>query len=69
MNDMDKPTPPLTRAPRPQWMSDMSLRLIDARTEHHCRAYHNHNVEQTLTKAVTNSFMVDTCRRAEVAAE
>ena len=66
---MEKSTPPLTHAPRPQLMSAMSLRLIDTRADRFRRAYHNHNVARTLTKAVIKSLEVDTRRIAEVVAE
>ena len=69
MKELEKPTITLTRSPRPQWMSAMSLRLIDMIVEHCCQADHNRNVAHTLTKAVRKSLTVDTFRRAEAVAE
>ena len=66
---MEKPTTPRTSSPRPHWMSDMSLRLIDVRADYLLRLDHNQNMEQTLTKAVRKYLDVDTRRIAEVSAE
>ena len=69
LKEMKKLTPPLTHAPRTKWMLDMSLRLIEAITDHCRRSDQNLNVEQTLTKAVINSLKMDTRLREEVPAE
>ena len=69
LEDMEKPAPPLTCATRSQWMSAMYLRLIDKIADHHCQAYHSHNVTQTLKNSVRNSLMLDTCRISEAVAE
>ena len=66
---MDKPTPPLTRAPSPQRMSSMTLGFIDARADQFRQSYHNRNMERILTKAVIKLLVVDTHRREEIAAE
>ena len=34
LKDMEKPTPPLTHSPRPQWISERKIILIDARVDH-----------------------------------
>ena len=64
LKDMEKPTPPLTRAPSPHWISAMPLRLIDVRADHCCRPGHNRNVAHTLTKELRNYLAVDTFLRA-----
>ena len=69
LKDIEKPTPPITRAPRPQLMSVMSLRLIDAREDHHYQPDQNRNVARNLTREVRKSLAVDTRRREEVASE
>ena len=66
---MEKPTPPLNCIQKPQWMLDMSLRLIGSREDQRRQPYHNRNMAQTLTKSVRKYLYVDTCRRSEVAAE
>ena len=68
LKEMERPKPPLTRAPMPQWMSYKSLSMIDARSDHHRQPDYNHNVAWTLTKEVRNSFAVDTWLMAEVVA-
>ena len=65
----EKPTPPLTRAHRPHWMSSMSLSLVDAIAGHHHQSDHNQNVTRTLIESVRNLLVVDTCRRAKIEAE
>ena len=52
LKDMDKPSPPLTRAPRPQWMSAGSLRLINERADNFRWPDHNYNVARNMTRAV-----------------
>ena len=60
------PSPTLTRAPRPQWMLERSLRLIDAQADYHRWTDHNGNVACALTRSVQQSLVVYTFRRIEV---
>ena len=60
LKDMDKPSSTLTLAPRPQWIPDGILRLIDAIADHRRQPDHNQNVSHTLTKAVQKLLAVDT---------
>ena len=68
LNEMKKPTPPLTHAPKLQWMSVVSIRMIGARVDHRQQADHDRNVARTLTKSVINYLTVDTRRKAEAMA-
>ena len=69
MKDMEKPTPPLNRAPMPQWMSSMYLRMIDTRADHLRQENHNQNVARNLTKAARKSLTVDKHRREDSLSE
>ena len=69
LKKMDTTTPPLTRALTPEWMSDMSLRIIDAISDHRCQPDHNRNVARNLIKSVRKSLSVDTRHRVKVAEE
>ena len=69
LQDMEKPLPPLTCAPRPQWMPDGSLWLIYKIADNRRHLYHNRNAARILTRAVQKSLAVDTRYRAEVAVE
>ena len=64
--DMDKL---ITHTPRPQWMLDISLRLIDVRADHRHQPDHNRNVPQNLTKAVRKSLVANKRRISEVASD
>ena len=69
LKEMEKTTSTVNRALSTQWMSDMPLMMIDARSDHCCRPDHNWNVAWTLKKAARKYLAVDTRRRSEVAAE
>ena len=66
---MDKPLPPLTCAPRPQWVLAGSLRLIVSRAYQHRLPYHNWNVARTLKRSVQKALVVDNHHREDVVAE
>ena len=66
---LDSTPTPLTRPPRPQWMSDTSTRLLDERTSLHINPQHNRNVVRTLQKYVQSFLLVESRRRAEKAVE
>ena len=60
---------PLTRPPRPQWMSDTTTRMIDECTALSHNPLHKINVERKITKSVWRSLLVDSRQPAEKAAD
>ena len=71
LKDMEKPSLPLTHTHSPHWMLNGSLRMVNTRADHCRQPDHNQNMARTLTKKEKKLLMVmvDTCRRAHVAAE
>ena len=65
---MANPPLPNAPAPRPQWSSAESLRLIDAGAALRRNPFHGQQQAQVLTCQIGSSLKVDRRRRAEVAA-
>ena len=63
------PSSPLNHLPKPQWVLEWSLRLIDTREDRHWQLDHNRNVARTMKREIRHYLEVDTARRADVTVE
>ena len=59
MKALDTSPKPCTYSPRPQWMSEEYLWMIDKCAALRCRLYHNRNVACTLIKSVQRLLNAD----------
>ena len=66
MKAMEAPPSPCARATRPQWVSGVSLHMIDALTTLHLQPDHNCNLARTMTWSVQRSLTVDSLCQAKV---
>ena len=64
LKDLYPPPPPSSRPPRPQCISEESLRLIDERASLHRNTQNNWNLSCSLTKAARGSLLLDSRKRA-----